>query len=125
MFGKSQHLLVNIRGVSKRLLEDTIYIKGFLDGLPVDIGMTLLKESKPEYIQTEDPEQEGVTGISLLYESHCSIHTFSNKGFALIDVFSCKPFDTGKVMRIIQDHFDPKEVWYKVVDRSILFKGTR
>ena len=34
-------------------------------------------------------EPQGVTGLALLAESHISIHTWPESGYAAIDVFTC------------------------------------
>ncbi|MCA9380639.1 S-adenosylmethionine decarboxylase, partial [Candidatus Dojkabacteria bacterium] len=36
----------------------------------------------------------GITGFIVIAESHISIHTFAKRGFASIDVYSCKEFNT-------------------------------
>ena len=34
-------------------------------------------------------EPQGVTGLALLAESHISIHTWPESGYAAVDVFTC------------------------------------
>jgi S-adenosylmethionine decarboxylase len=36
------------------------------------------------------PEPGGVTGLALLSESHLAIHTFPERGFAALNVYSCR-----------------------------------
>ncbi len=39
------------------------------------------------------PEDWGVSGFVLIAESHISIHTFPDRGYLSLDIFSCKEFD--------------------------------
>lgn len=46
------------------------------------------------------PDEGGVTGVVLLSESHLSVHTFPESGFAAINLYCCRPreawtWDTG------------------------------
>lgn len=46
------------------------------------------------------PDEGGVTGVVLLSESHLSVHTFPETGFAAINLYCCRPreawtWDTG------------------------------
>ena len=35
----------------------------------------------------------GITGVAIIAESHVSIHTFADRGFFTMDVYSCSNFD--------------------------------
>jgi S-adenosylmethionine decarboxylase len=37
------------------------------------------------------PEPGGITGLTLLAESHLGIHTFPEHGFAALNVYCCRP----------------------------------
>lgn len=50
----------------------------------------------------------GVTGFLLLAESHISIHTWVEEGFAAIDIFTCGPMDTDKVLEVIREGLKPR-----------------
>ena len=49
----------------------------------------------------------GVTGFLLLAESHISVHTWVDEGFAAIDIFTCGPMNTDKVLEVIRDGLKP------------------
>jgi S-adenosylmethionine decarboxylase len=40
------------------------------------------------------PGEGGVTGVVLLSESHLSVHTFPESGFAAINLYCCRPRDS-------------------------------
>ena len=70
---------------------------------------------------------QGLTVLSLLKESHISIHTWPEKGSASIDIFTCGKFkynkkDVRTLETIISDYFNPKNIFIKQVDREIDIK---
>ena len=55
----------------------------------------------------------------LIAESHISIHTFPEKRYVNIDVFSCKDFDSEQVTRDLQDRFELAEVKCYLLNRGL------
>jgi S-adenosylmethionine decarboxylase len=51
----------------------------------------------------------GFTGAVFIEESHITIHTFAKRGFVTIDLYSCKEFDTTKIMEYLTETFKPKD----------------
>jgi S-adenosylmethionine decarboxylase len=65
------------------------------------------------------PENPGLSGFAIIDYSHISIHTFTNSNETLIDVFSCKPYDKVKALKVCQEYYSTdeaviseKEVWW-------------
>ena len=90
----------------------------FLDDLPAKIGMK--KISKP-YVMIYDPknEERGLSGFVFIAESQISIHTYPDKNFAVIDVFSCKEFDVDEVIKYCKSMFGIKRLEKKLEKRGI------
>jgi S-adenosylmethionine decarboxylase len=120
-FGDALHLKINMAGCNKDLLASVEKVKEYLDTTPGFINMTLIKESDPLVWEDENPEYSGVTGVSILATSHVSAHTFPNKGFAYIDIFSCSNFSIQDALSMTLDFFDPIAYKHWVTDRSDLF----
>ncbi len=96
------HLAIDGYGGDPRLLENETLIRQLLDSYPAEIGMTKITEPYVlRYIGTK-PEDWGISGFVMIAESHISIHTFVERCFVNIDVFSCKEFDAEKVVRDLQ-----------------------
>lgn len=87
------HLMLDCYGCPKKKLSDVNFVAKFLDALPDTIGMTKIMPPYVFQYSGLKPEDWGVSGIVLIAESHISIHTFADKGFATIDIYSCKDFD--------------------------------
>ena len=63
-------------------------------------------------------EGQGVTGVVILAESHISIHTWPEYGYAAIDAFMCGSADPERAVHYLKKFFSPK-----TVDITILKRG--
>lgn len=62
---------------------------------------------------------QGMSGIVLLAESHISLHTWPEYGYAAIDVYTCgKHVNTYAVIQTLQEFFKPKKVRQIGIDRG-------
>jgi S-adenosylmethionine decarboxylase len=87
------HLMLDLWECDPATLQSTDFVFDFLNSLPDKVGMT--KMILPYVCKWKDigAEVPGVSGFVMIAESHISIHTFPEKGFVFVDLFSCKPFD--------------------------------
>ncbi|OIO21673.1 adenosylmethionine decarboxylase [Candidatus Micrarchaeota archaeon CG11_big_fil_rev_8_21_14_0_20_47_5] len=106
MFGP--HLTLDLYGCNKRKLKDVNFVYSFLDELPEIIGMTKIMPPYTFAYNGVKPEDWGVSGIVLIAESHISAHTFPEKNYVSIDIFSCKEFDVENATEIIISKFEAK-----------------
>ncbi len=60
----------------------------------------------------------GVTGILLIAESHLSIHTWPEKNYAAIDIFTCGKMNTETAIDEFKKGFNAKKVTYKIYPRG-------
>jgi len=97
-------------------------ITNFLDMLPAQIEMTKIM---PPYVFKYDggdkPEDWGVSGFVIIAESHISIHTFPEKKYFSIDIFSCKEFDIEKALNIIKEYFETEDLEVRTTERGSEF----
>jgi S-adenosylmethionine decarboxylase len=70
------------------------------------------------------PEDWGISGFVLIAESHISIHTFPEKNFVSVDIFSCKAFDADFATKYLQNAFGMEKVESNVLDRGTEFPKT-
>lgn len=78
------HLLADFHGVDAALLVSCGEIDALLRAGAAAAGATILHS----HFHSFGPQQ-GVTGVLLLAESHISIHTWPEFGFAAADIFMC------------------------------------
>lgn len=48
-------------------------------------------------LQANISQAPGVSVVLLLAESHITVHTFPETGLVAMDVYSCRPYDTGLI----------------------------
>ncbi len=54
-------------------------------------------------------ESGGISGVALLAESHISIHTWPERGFAAVDIFMCGACDPRGALPVLEDVFRPRD----------------
>ena len=77
------HLIADLCECNPELLNDSSFISKVLAGAVKHANATLLEEVKYEFTP------QGITAVCLLAESHISIHTWPEKGYAAVDIFTC------------------------------------
>jgi S-adenosylmethionine decarboxylase len=121
MTGFGPHLMLDGYGCAKKKLRDLNLVYKILEELPNRIGMTKIM---PPYVFKYSglkPEDWGVSGFVLIAESHISIHTFPEKNFVSVDIFSCKAFDSEQAETYLKKAFAMEKVECTVVDRGTEF----
>lgn len=116
MFGP--HLIMEASGCKYEKLTDIKLLTRLLDKLPEKMGMTKVM---PPYVfeyKGEVPDDWGLSGIVIIAESHLAFHTFPDKGFVTVDIFSCKDFDVATAVREIVNTFEP-DTW----DEQLIMRG--
>ncbi len=122
MIGFGPHLMVDGYNASYEKLASVEAVTNFLDMLPAEIEMTKIM---PPYVFKYDggdkPEDWGVSGFVIIAESHISIHTFPEKRYFSIDIFSCKEFDIDKALNIIKEYFETDDLEVRTTERGSEF----
>lgn len=77
------HLLLELKDCNSELLNDLSYIRRAMIETAQYVGATIVGESFHHF------SPQGVTGILAIAESHISIHTWPEYGYAAADIFSC------------------------------------
>lgn len=78
-----RHVTMDLREVSFELLNDAEFLRSAMVEAASRCGATVVGEN---FIQFSP---QGVTGVLVLSESHLSIHTYPEEGFAAIDCYTC------------------------------------
>jgi S-adenosylmethionine decarboxylase len=105
------HLLVD--GVMTRQIGKAD-IEAILNELPGRIGMHIL--AGPIVVEGVR-ENPGWTGFVIIDKSHISIHTFNDGNRISVDLFSCKIFETNKVLEYLEKRIRMTRVSSRVVER--------
>ena len=112
------HLIIDGFGKNKNILQDENFIYDLLDSYPAKIGMTKISGPIVFRYTGVKPEDWGVSGLVFIAESHIGLHTFVERKFINIDVFSCKDFDARQVMNDLKEKFELVRMRTSVVRRD-------
>lgn len=124
-----RHIKVLGRGSQSRL-GDAKAVETMLIDLIDVLGMRLLDKAHMYEVETEiaklgkEPfeDEGGVTGVCVLSTSHCSIHTWPLRPFFVMDVYSCRDFDTHAVESFLQTRLGAYDLQVTDVSASLEYK---
>lgn len=97
------HLLIDLWGASH--LDDIEIVEDALRRSAEVAGATLLHTHLHHF-----SPNGGVSGVLVLAESHISIHTWPERGYAALDVFMCGDCDPYKTIPVLREAFKPETV---------------
>ena len=78
-----KHLLLELKDCDKEVLNDQDFLRDALLTAAIECGATVLGESFHRF------NPHGVSGMVVIAESHLSIHTWPEYGYAAADIFTC------------------------------------
>jgi S-adenosylmethionine decarboxylase len=99
--GPGRHLLIDFWGAHN--LQNTILIEKAMRDAAAACDATVLEIKLHAF-----GENAGVTGVALLAESHISIHTWPEIGYAALDVFVCGACDPHLALPVLRSTFQPQ-----------------
>lgn len=104
------HILVDIWDAKH--IRDTEYVKQSLIEAAEATNATIMDSKFHSF------DDDGITGVVLLAESHISIHTWPVRNFAAIDIFTCGFCDTKQAIPVLVEKFESKKYSEKMVYRG-------
>jgi S-adenosylmethionine decarboxylase len=112
------HITLDLKGCPKETLSNYSLHFDYLKNLPELIHMTPITQPYVFPYSGLVPEDKGITGIVIIAESHISVHSFEEKGYCFIDIFSCKDMDVERAIEITLDMFKPESYELNIVKRG-------
>ncbi|MES2743645.1 MAG: adenosylmethionine decarboxylase [Pseudomonadota bacterium] len=108
-----KHVLADLAGIAAHKLVDCGEIEQLLRAAARAAGAHVVHS----HFHSFGPGQ-GVTGMVLLAESHISIHTWPEDGFAAADIFMCGHAQPELALAIIETAFSPQACRTQVAHRA-------
>lgn len=68
-------------------------------------------------------EGQGVSGVAVLAESHISVHTWPERGYAAFDAFMCGQAQPEKIIPVLKEAFAVREVCSRPLVRGEFVDG--
>jgi len=121
IYGYGPHLMLDLNDCNSAVLDDLEACFRLLNELPEKIGMTKITQPYVFRYRGLVPEDEGITGVTIIAESHISLHTYPKKNFVFVDIFSCKPFDVEGARDHVIQFFQSKSPTVYVQERGAAF----
>ena len=109
------HVLLELRECNPALLNDLNYIRQAMLTAASDVGATVVGESFHNF------SPQGVTGILAIAESHISIHTWPEYGYAAADIFTCgSSFSVTDAARRLAEQLECRDAEFKEIERGLV-----
>jgi S-adenosylmethionine decarboxylase len=107
-----RHCIFELQDGNPNLLDNEDFIKNSLVEAADAAGATLIGMVAHKF------EPQGVTAIALLSESHISIHTYPEYGYAAIDAFTCgEHTNPESACRSLKEAFEAKSGSIQILSR--------
>ncbi len=108
-----RQLVVELWGC-QRNLNDAQAIRRGLEGAVERVGATKLD------IQVHAFNPHGVSGVAVIAESHIAVHTWPEKGYVALDVFTCGPRALPEAaVAVFQELFAPEQTAVMEIRRGL------
>lgn len=109
------HTLIELYDCDSKMLDDISFIGRVLTRSVEVSGATVLKPVFHKFAP------QGVTGVVVIAESHFSIHTWPEHGYAAIDIFTCGGLiDNAKAVKYLREQLKPKNFSVQEIKRGVL-----
>ena len=108
---RGRHLICELYGASR--LDDVDHVADALRRAARACGATVLESRLHPF-----DENDGVTGVVLLAESHVTIHTWPEHDYAAVDLFMCGDCDPADGIPALEEAFAPDTVQKATFERG-------
>ncbi|MBI5368329.1 MAG: adenosylmethionine decarboxylase [Planctomycetes bacterium] len=100
-----RHLIVEYYDCEPGILNDVALIHGIMQGAAKVSGATIVQEAYHHF------SPHGVSGVEVIAESHMSIHTWPEYGYAAVDLFTCgEELLPDAAFEYLREHLEAKSV---------------
>jgi S-adenosylmethionine decarboxylase proenzyme len=102
---EGRHVLAEMTGCPPEVLNDVAGLETCFRNCAVEGGATLVSSHFHHF------SPQGVSGVVVIAESHVTVHTWPEHGYAAVDVFTCgRPEVAETVMALIIDALHAENV---------------
>ena len=113
-----KHLLIRAEVLNCPKKDEMGYVLSWMTSLITSINMKLMQGPNISYVDQKG--NRGITCMALIETSHIVLHIWdeTDPGLFQLDVYSCKSFDMGIVIKSLNDSFKINKLQYKFLDRK-------
>ena len=108
------HLLIELYGCDAAALKEEAFVGKTLREAAVESDASVVAESFHEF------KPYGVSGAVIIQESHYTVHTWPEHGYAAVDLFYCGgTIRVHKAVEVLRGRFRPKRIKFLLVRRGL------
>ena len=110
-----RHLLIELYDCDRELLNDAQNIEKLMCSAAEEAGATIVSSHSNLF------NPYGVSGVVVIAESHVTIHTWPEHGYAAVDVFTCgENVNPWVIQEVLEKAFSAKETAAVEMQRGLL-----
>ncbi len=113
-----KHVTLDLYHINAALLVDRAHLMQVLTEYPTVIGMEAADQPVLRNIKTSTPNDDGMSGFTIIFSSHVSLHAWSPYGMVNLDIFSCNAFSTDEVVAYAKRMFVTEDIEIHEVERA-------
>ena len=102
------------------MLDDAQLMREFICRLADRIGMTIV--NGPTVVSFKEHSGDPTAGLSafaIIAESHIALHTWPPQGFIMVDVISCRDFDSLDAINFIKEALRLTPTYNRISERGV------
>ncbi len=112
------HLLIELWSCNRQKIDNLDYLETIMSQAAEIAGATVLKTA------FQDFNPQGVSGVVVIAESHLTVHTWPEYGYAALDIFTCgSTVDPWKAAGFLKQELEAEEMEIKDFHRGIPRSG--
>lgn len=113
-----RHLVVEYIGCDFGALNSVDQIRELMERAALAAQMTIVTSTFHSF------EPQGVTGVVVLEESHLSIHTWPEIGYAAVDFYTCGDGEPRKAHEVLETGLQAQSFEMLDIERGLCPRGT-
>lgn len=111
------HLLIELWSCNRKKIDTLDYLEKIMVQAAEVAGATVLKSA------FQDFNPQGVSGVVVIAESHLTIHTWPEHGYAAVDIFTCgTSVDPWKATEFLQRELEAGDIQVRDFLRGVLHR---
>jgi S-adenosylmethionine decarboxylase len=108
------HLLIELTSCNRQKIDNLAYLERIMSDAAEVAGATVLKTA------FQDFNPQGVSGVVVIAESHLTIHTWPEHGYAAVDIFTCGTrVDPWKAAQFVKEHLEAGDMQVRDFRRGL------
>lgn len=114
------HLLIELCSCNRHKIDNLNYLETIMSQAASVAGATVLRTA------FQDFNPQGVSGVVIIAESHLTIHTWPEHGYAAVDIFTCgSEVDPWKAVGFLKQELEAAETQVRDFQRGYPRQGEK